>query len=351
MRGAAAASHFPSKEGRNQGLPQIKDTDYLSVSARIHAMENRLLTRERLARMVEAKEHEEALKVLSECGYEELSTLTYAGLDELLSRAREELYRDLTSAVPDKRMVTVFQMKYDYHNAKALLKAQAVGAEADRLLMSGGRWTPQAVKDAFLRDELGDFTEPFRLAVEAAKEALNAGGDPQLADFILDAAYFEEMRAAAQAVGSPFLAGYVTVLTDITNLRSAVRAARLGKGGDFLAQVLLPGGSVSERALTLTKGPDLETPFRSGALAEAAALGATLAAPGAGELTTFERLCDNALMNYLSGAKRVPFGPETVVAYLYARESELTAVRIVLSGRLAGLDADIIRERLRDAYV
>ena len=46
-----------------------KDTDYLSVSARIRAMENRLLTRERMDRMIDARDTAEAMKVLSECGY------------------------------------------------------------------------------------------------------------------------------------------------------------------------------------------------------------------------------------------------------------------------------------------
>ena len=42
---------------------------------------------------------------------------------------------------------------------------------------------------------------------------------------------------------------------------------------------------------------------------------------------------------------------EIVVGYLFARQGELTALRIILSGRLAGLDKDTIRERLREAYV
>ena len=33
------------------------------------------------------------------------------------------------------------------------------------------------------------------------------------------------------------------------------------------------------------------------------------------------------------------------------REAEFTAIRTILSGRMAGLDADTIRERLREAYV
>ena len=332
-------------------MTKIRDTDYLTISARIRAMETRLLTRERMERMLEARTDEEAAKVLAECGYGELSALTHGALDEMLSAARGALYKELKGAVPQKGLVEVFQMKYDYHNAKTLIKAAAVGTEADRLLMEGGRWTAAQIKDAFQRDSLRDFSEPFRQAVTQARELLGGGGDPQLADFVLDRAYFEEMRTAAQATGSAFLQGYVRLLIDTTNLRSAVRAARMGKGSDFLSQVLLPGGNVEVHTLTDRKGADLATVFRAGPLSEAAAAGAALTAPGSGELTAFERMCDDAVMHYLAQARRIPFGEQAVIGYLYARESEFTAIRTILSGRMAGLDADTIRERLREAYV
>ena len=332
-------------------MTKIRDTDYLTISARIRAMETRLLTRERMERMLEARTDEEAAKVLAECGYGELSALTHGALDEMLSAARGALYKELKGAVPQKGLVEVFQMKYDYHNAKTLIKAAAVGTEADRLLMEGGRWTAAQIKDAFQRDSLRDFTDPFRQAVTQARELLGGGGDPQLADFVLDRAYFEEMRTAAQATGSAFLQGYVRLLIDTTNLRSAVRAARMGKGSDFLSQVLLPGGNVEVHTLTDRKGADLATVFRAGPLSEAAAAGAALTAPGSGELTGFERMCDDAVMHYLAQARRIPFGEQAVIGYLYARESEFTAIRTILSGRMAGLDADTIRERLREAYV
>ncbi|MEQ2456406.1 V-type ATPase subunit [Flavonifractor hominis] len=332
-------------------MSKIKDTDYLTISARIRAMENRLVTRERMERMLEARSDDEALKVLAECGYEELPALTNRGLDEMLSKARQALYRELKGAVPDRRLVEVFQIKYDYHNAKTLVKAAALGIEADRLLMDGGRWSAAQIHEAFQRDSLRDFTDPFRRAVVQAKEVLSAGGDPQLADFVLDAACYEEMRAAAEGTGSAFLQGYVRLLIDATNLRSAVRAARMGKGSEFLSQVLLPGGNVEVRTLTDRRGGDLATVFRGGPLSEAAAAGAALTAPGSGELTGFERMCDDAVMAYLTQARRIPFGEQAVAGYLYARETEATAIRTILSGRMAGLDADIIRERLREAYV
>ena len=99
-------------------MSKIKDTDYLTISARVRAKETRLLTRERMERMLDARSGEESAKVLSECGYPELSALTNRSLDEMLSQARAALYRELKGAVPDPRLVEVFQMKYDYHNAK-----------------------------------------------------------------------------------------------------------------------------------------------------------------------------------------------------------------------------------------
>ena len=56
-----------------------------------------------------------------------------------------------------------------------------------------------------------------------------------------------------------------------------------------------------------------------------------------------------ATYNEMSGV--VPFGEQTVIGYLYAKEAELTAARTIMSGRMAGLDADTIRSRLRAAYV
>ena len=50
-------------------------------------------------------------------------------------------------------------------------------------------------------------------------------------------------------------------------------------------------------------------------------------------------------------AKSVPFGVEAVISYLVAKEIEFTAVRIIMSSRMAGIGGDTIRERLREAYV
>ena len=65
-----------------------------------------------------------------------------------------------------------------------------------------------------------------------------------------------------------------------------------------------------------------------------------------GSLTAFEKACDDAVTATAAQAKSVPFGVEVVIGYLVAKEIEFTAVRIIMSGRMAGIDGEKIREKL-----
>jgi len=327
-------------------LSHRKDTDYLAISARIRALENRMLTGEKLERLIEAGDTGQARKLLAQSGYSDSGTL-----EEVLTQARGELFRELSAAVPDPGLIQVFQVKYDCHNAKTILKAQAMGVEPNRLLLSGGRYEPAQLLDCWQRESLGSLSPIFRTAMERAWKSLQEERDPQRADLILDRACYEEMGALAGELSSPFLQGYVRLAVDAANLRAAVRAHRMERGGDFLRRVLLPGGNVSSEAIAAARGEGLADVFQGGALAQAAELGAGLTRPGSGALTAFERECDNALTGYLSAARRISFGEETVIGYLYAKEQEFTAIRAVFAGRAAGLDGETIRSRLRETYV
>lgn len=331
-------------------MKQIKDIDYIFLSTRIKAMERGLLSRERMERMLDAPTTAEAAKVLTECGYSEMNEITGGELERILGEQQKKVMADLSNGAPDKNIVDIFKLRYDYHNAKVLVKAEALGMEQDRLLQGGGRYDTETLAADFRREDMSGYADLFRRGVARAREILGATGDPQQADFVLDRACFEEMSAMAADTDSKFLRDYVALAIDVANLRACVRASRLDKGADFLNQVLVGGGSVSVRSLAVARGEELGGLFRLGSLSEAAAEGAARSAPGSGPLTDFERLCDNALMDFLSDGRRVPFGVEPIVGYLFAREAETTAIRIILSGRMAGLDSGTIRQRLRRTY-
>lgn len=329
---------------------RIKDTDYLFLSTRIHVMERSLLSRERMERMLEAATNEEAAKVLVECGYPEMSTVDVDSVNNALAYVRDKVFEDLYASVPDPRMIDVFKVKYDYHNVKTLLKSTAMGVDPARLMVSTGRYDPAELTDKIRSGSFSGIPDSFARAIREAQEVLGATRDPQLSDFVLDRAYFKELTALAEGTGSAFLLGYVKLMIDAANLRSLVRVRRMGKSEAYLKNVLFEGGKVTVSSiLRLASDGDLASVYGTTSLAKAAEAGQS--AVKGGGLTTFERECDNAVMGYVAGAKYVAFGDATVIGYLVAKDSELTAVRIIMTGRLAGLKADTIRERLREAYV
>ena len=316
---------------------------YLCLSAMLRARETRMLTADRAARMLEASGFEESVKLLADCGYEDLSGLNAAGIDAALSERRAAIL----NLVPDKALVELFRLKYDYHNAKAVLKGEAMGVDPLRLMSVSGRVAPEKLKAAYDEERTSELPQVLGAAMVEAGSTLARTANPQLADFELDRACFDEMKAIAAELDNPFIAGYVKLLVDAANLKSAVRTARMRKSADFLSSVLIKGGADVDR-IAAADGDGLAAIFAHSPLEKAAAAGAEAIAGGS--MTAFELLCDNAVNDYLRSAKLVSYGPEVVAAYIAAVENEITAVRMILTGALAGVDADTIKERLRDLY-
>ena len=299
--------------------------------------------------MLDAPGFEDAAKMLTESGYEDMSQMTVKQIETALSERRAAVFHELETLVPDTAALDLFRLKYDYHNAKVLIKSEAMHQNDASLLSNSGRIAPDVMQKRFQEDRLRDLPGELGSASEEGRALLNRSANPQLSDFLLDKAYFREMNALAEALDSDFARGYVALLADSTNLRSAVRILRMGKDIGYLREALVSGGSVSEeRLIQGISGEGLASVFAGSALSKAAQLGAD--AVSGGTLTAFELACDNAVAGYLADAKLCSFGEESVIAYLAGTENELTAVRMILTGRLSGVPSDTIRERLRDLY-
>ena len=331
-------------------LSAKQSTDYLFLSAYLRAKEKNLLGRERLARLAAAPNAAEAAKVLEECGYPDLADATDADLEAALSARREAVFSDVEKLLPEKAMAEIFRLRYDYHNAKVLVKAEAAGAERAELLSASGRVSPETLTEAFRQDDGRALPPALAAAMRQARSTLARAANPQLADMELDKAWYAESFSLAAGLSSDFCTRYLRLSADVANLRSAVRCLRGGMDEGVLRAALIPGGNVSaERIARAAYGEGVSAAFTDRRLAEAAALGEKAAA-GA-PLGDFERACDNALTRFLDEAKLVGFGPEPAAAYLASVEGEIIAARMALQGKRAGVSNETLRERLRESYV
>ena len=314
----------------------------------LRARESAMLSREKAERLLDTPGFSDSAKLLVDCGYEDLSGADAAGIDAALSRRREEVFHEISRQSEAKPIVDLFRIKYDYHNAKAVLKAEAMALDPTPMLSESGRVDPETLLNAYREERWRDLPERLAKGLREGKEILARSENPQLSDFTLDRACFEELVRLSEETGNAFLRGYVAIQADSTNLKSAVRTLRMGKSADFLRLALVPGGRVDAERFAAAGAEGLGALFAGSRLADAAARGVEAAQGGA--LTGFERACDNAVTDYLRGAKLKAYGAEPVVAYLAALENEITAVRMILTGKLAGIAPQTIRERLRDLY-
>ncbi len=321
--------------------------DYLCLSAMLRAREAKMLTGEKAERMLSAQSFEEAAKLLCDSGYEDMSAMGAKEIEQALSRRQEEMFSELGRLAPDKTVIDVFRVTYDYHNAKTVIKT---GDTRTDLLSPCGRVKPQTMVECISTDSFSALPKELARAAAEAKSILARTANPQLADFELDRACYKEMLDMAHETGSGFLVGYVKLIIDSINLRSAVRTVRMRKDADFLFAALIPGGNIDiDRVCAASSSEEALSALYANTMLEKAALCGAQACSG-GRMTDFEKTCDNALTEYLKKAKLVAFGEEAVTAFIAAQETEITAVRMILTGRLAGIAPETIQERLRDLY-
>ena len=328
----------------------LRDTDYLYISTRLKAKGQKLMDKNKLSRLIEAKSGADAIKLLTENGWNAFDPENLAECEAEIAKQQQETFELLYRYAPDRRMIDVFRLKYDYHNLKAIIKSLSLGVDPMALLSSAGTVPKAELLLAVREEQYSKLPKPMAKAAVEVAELLGRTNDPQLSDLLLDRAMTEQMVKLAADTESEFLKGYVSLSVDLQNLRVLVRCARANKGYDLLRRALFAGGNVSINGFTGELNDDIiGQRFAAAIFAEPA--DAAIKALNGGAMAALDMACDNALIKYLKGQSLAPFGEGQLIGYLLAKESELVSVRTVMAGRKAKLSPEQITERLRNSYV
>ena len=330
---------------------KYRDEDLIFLCALLRAREANMITPELADRMLDAGHVSDAFRILNECGYPEMDGADVFALEDMLSERRAAIYKEISNVAAAVPIVSMFMLKYDYHNVKALVKSMGANDDATRILSASGRVPKEAVTEAFITGERADLPPTLAQAMSEGVGTLSRTSNPQISDINADRHYFSELLAIAKSTGDEIIEGYACLLIDSANLRTFVRVMCTGKSLSFLENALFDGGSVPVRniAQLSTDGDGIAKVFTCAELEKAVALAAEVIAGGT--KTQFERACDNAVNEYAYKLRFVPFGKAVVLRYLLSVDWEMTTIRMILSGRLSDVAPEIIRERLREAYV
>ena len=341
-----------AKQTENVPLP---DTEYAHAAGRIRALETVLMDRSQTHRLTEAEDTVEFGRYLADAGYPLADTNGLSLIGRVVAAGR--LVRDLA---PEKAYIDYFFHRSDVMNAKVFLKYH-VGLEQipfealDRRIMKPSSIPPQSLFEA-LRDwdrSVAAVPDWLWTAARDAYESYTASGDSAKIDICLETAFAKEERRVAETLGNSWFSKFLTMRTDMTNMEVLFRRSRTGFSPEFAAESLLPGGTVSREELEkrlLHESGDLSTLW-SGTPYERLAATAVAEYSQPGGPAQFGKQADDLLMDHVKLAHRIAFGPEVLVAYLYAVTTEVRNARMVLTFLRNRLDPARAREYLREPYV
>ena len=328
--------------------------DYLFGSANIRTLENAIIGRDRIERLLNTKTTSEAWELLSDWGINIVRNSDGNPMrEETLLGILKGAYARLMELAPDSDALRLWLYPYDCNNLKAAQKAFIRNIDPTSMLFDFGTLP---ASDIVKMVESGNYERLPANLQASAKATMNEYAktkNPQVIDLILDKACWADMLADAKTSGEAFVIRLVQTKIDLLNTMIALRILRMKSGevGKVLfAEAFLEGGKLPRERMidAMANGEDallaLVRYSEYFAFAEKFLV-------SDGVLSTAEKLADNYWMSLVLENKFVPDGLEVMIAFLAAHEYEVKNLRILLSGKEAGIETATIRERILDSYV
>lgn len=328
---------------------------FTQAISRIWVLETRLLDKAKIERMIESSSADAALKVLRDTEYSNVMTNVKRAADyeEILSLELKRVYKLVYELCPVKEIVELMSIKYEYHNLKTIIKGKLLNKDFSNMLIDLGRENLDELKRKIETDNYRGLKTSLQKATEEVMSVFEVTKDPQKIDIIIDKHMFNELVKIKKSLDYGFTDKIVNALVDLTNVRTLLRIKKQGKSRDFASEVLVDGGLISKSKLLslINESPENILNKLSFSAYSSTLKDGIESYIDIGSVNLLEKLSDNYIMKLMKDSKLVTFGPERILSYIYAKETEIKIIRIIMVGKLNNIAEEVIRERLRDIYV
>ena len=324
--------------------------NFIQSSVRIRHAEKKLLTKQQLQRLADAKNLEDAIKLLNETSYSsELSKLDRPeNYEQVLSEVLNKTYKEAMEISPEKSLVEILSCKYDYHNLKVLVKENILKEKFDSMYCMLDGNEIEAFRELALKNDEG-LSKDFKECLDFFETTK----DPQDIDVFIDKKYFEKVLSLAEDFKLEMITEYFKAMIDFINLRTFIRCRKQNQVKETLEKVLIKGGDIETDKILDMFYEDIEIlPVKLKAYKIGRVLSKIVEEyKNTNSLNGFEKSMDDYLVEIVRKAKSIHYGAEVIFSFLFAKELEIKNLRLILVGKVNGLSADFIKERLREVYV
>ncbi|MBR0258030.1 MAG: V-type ATPase subunit [Synergistaceae bacterium] len=326
---------------------------YVYTVARLRGMENHILDTAFFSRLMDSSGIDDALKALGETSYSQWITGP-GNFDKAIDSEMLATCTELESFVPDKELLDIFRLPYDFHNVKVLLKGlfKVRGGELEGrrydLLSKLGTIDTEELTNAIETEEYGFLPYGMTDLIPQCWQLWDATKNAQAVELLIDHAMFAAMLKVAEGLKMPDITRWVKSKIDAENLKSAIRLARMKYDSAKALPFFHEGGTIRPDDMARLMNEPQET---WGRLLSHTDIGAALGAlQDSGDIKTslsdVSKSLDDYLLKVLEGAKYSMDAPANVLLYLLTKEAETRNMRVALVCVAGGLDREFGRRLL-----
>ena len=331
----------------------IKDIDYKAINTLIRTYELKLLQKDDFERLLKADDLKATLDTLKATDYEfdQEELLQTKQFNEMLMAHLADVYREIYEVAPQPQLLDLFTLRYTYHNLKVLLKDLFLESNQETLLIPIGSLSVDQLK-TLVSSGKNDNAHP--LMVEAVRLTKEDFEERQLIEAVtvyMDTYYLRHLRAISDDLQNEDISAITDILIDLYNLTTLVRSLNQGKPRSHLHALLSSSGTVSKQdliddsingAVSVLKkyysskvyGSKLEVVIEDNKI----------------NTLKLDKIMDELISEIVSEGIYKAFGPMPLLGYIYAKETEITNLRLLLVGKDNQIDETILRERMRTIY-
>lgn len=324
---------------------------YPFAGAGIKIKETRLIKKERLLRIMEAKTAEVAYRAFMETGYGSGESAGASYFEQLIKREMKNTYDYLFRVVPDINAFSLFLLKNDYLNLKILMKLSVkkeplLGAA----LKDNGTIPADDLKSAVEDKKYDSLPAEMKEALVVIDKQFSVKEDVSIIGLYLDAAYAKHSMRAAKSIKHSFIMDYMKAYADITNVISFMRLRLLEFGKEVFKKVYIKGGSYDEKLFfdIYEAGLDSVSHFFARREYEKPLLPAFEGFKRTGSLYMLEKARDEYLISIINKRKNDVFTIAPAIAYMLEKEREADNVRLIMTAKLNGKDIEFISDRIKE---
>ena len=328
----------------------MKDTDYKGINTLIRTYELRLLKTDDFERMLKADDLKSALDLLNGTEYEfdREEVLRTKDFNGFLMRLLADVYRELFEIAPNPELIELFTLRYTYHNLKVLLKQRFLEEDLEELLIPIGRQSLDSLKNLV---DTGESEQAHPLMVEAVQSTLADYEERSMLSAVtvyLDTFYFRHLRDITDRLDFAAITNITDTIIDLYNLTTVVRSLNQGKPRSHLHTLLSSSGSITKQeiidesingAVTVLRKLYAGKPY-------SAQLEAVIIDNKDINTLKLDKLSDSLIHEIVSEGIYQAFGPLPLLGYIYAKETEIRNLRLLLTGKDNDIAEDILRERV-----